>query len=212
MDSFTQLFDQLKIIEPELQNQIRSVGIIQNIDENQLILEPNKYIKWLSIVLEGKVRVWKEQEDREILLYYVNPIETCVLSLAATYEDCKSTIYAQTDKESILLKIPVRFIKQWSKIHPSWHDFTTQTFINSYRDLLSSYSNLAFLKIKDRLMDYLMRESLSTKNNSVFVSHKKLANEMGTTREVISKTLKKIEQEKRLSLSFKKIVIKNGYL
>ena len=127
------------------------------------------------------------------------------MSLAATFSDFKSSIYAQTIEKTTLLKIPVRFISQWSAQYTSWHQFTTATFIRSYQELLSRYSTLAFKKIKERLMDYLNDKSQTTHSKTILISHQALAREMGTTREVVSRTLKKLEQEKRLQLAFKKI-------
>ena len=135
----------------------------------------------------------------------MEPVQTCVLSLAATFSDFKSSIYAKTT----LLKIPVRFVSQWSKQYPSWHQFTTNTFIQSYQDLLNTYSSLAFKKIKERLIDYLTEQGRVSNSTSISISHQALAREMGTTREVISKTLKKLEQEKKLQLAFKKIELKS---
>ena len=205
MKNFNSFYTALKIDEPELKKQIESFARLEQVEKNTCILEPNKYIKWLAIVLEGKVRVWQETEDREILLYYVQPTQTCVLSLAATFSDFKSSIYAQTIEKTTLLKIPVRFISRWSAQYSSWHQFTTTTFITSYQELLSRYSTLAFKKIKERLMDYLNDKSQTTHSKTILISHQALAREMGTTGEVVSRTLKKLEQEKRLQLAFKKI-------
>jgi CRP/FNR family transcriptional regulator len=72
------------------------------------------------------------------------------LSLAATFSDFKSSIYAQTIEKTTLLKIPVRFISRWSAKYSSWHQFTKATFFKSYQELLSRYSTLAFKKIKER--------------------------------------------------------------
>ena len=71
MKNFNSFYTALKIDEPELKKQIESFARLEQVEKNTCILEPNKYIKWLAIVLEGKVRVWQETEDREILLYYV---------------------------------------------------------------------------------------------------------------------------------------------
>jgi CRP/FNR family transcriptional regulator len=209
LKQFNSFYDALNINEPELIQQIETFATLEIVNQNTFVLEPEKYIKWLAIVLKGKVRVWQENEDREILLYYVEPVQTCVLSLAATFSDFKSSIYAKTTEKTTLLKIPVRFVSQWSKQYPSWHQFTTNTFIQSYQDLLNTYSSLAFKKIKERLIDYLTEQGRVSNSTSISISHQALAREMGTTREVISKTLKKLEQEKKLQLAFKKIELKS---
>jgi CRP/FNR family transcriptional regulator len=98
----------------------------------------------------------------------------------------------------------VRFVKQWSFEYQSWFRFTTQSFITSYEDLLVSYKSLAFKRIGERLYDYLIY-SKELSENKIHISHKALANELGTTREVISRLLKQMEEEGRLKLHFKMI-------
>ncbi len=205
MTEFNQLFNALRITEENLKADILRVGIIQTVPKNSFIVEQQKYIKWLALVISGKVRVWQENEDRQILLYYVNPIQTCVLSLSATFRDCKSLVNAKTEEETTIIKIPVRYVSDWSFKYKSWYKFTTDSFIFSYEDLLHSYKNLAFNKIDKRLLNYL--QSVAKKNNSssVNLSHNQLAKEIGTTREVVSKILKQFELSGIVKLKFKHI-------
>ncbi len=205
MTEFDQLFKALNITEDNLQKEILEVGTVQTVPKNSFIVEQHKYIKWLALVILGKVRVWQENEDRQILLYYVNPVQTCVLSLSATFRDCKSIVNAKTEEETTIIKIPVRYATEWSFKYKSWSKFTTNSFIYSYEDLLHSYKNLAFNKIDKRLLDYI--QSISKKNNSPYIklSHSQLAKEIGTTREVISKILKQFELSGLVNLKFKQI-------
>ncbi len=205
MTEFNLLFKALGIVEKDLKTKILNVAVLQTIPKNKLIVEQGKYIKWLAIVISGKVRVWQANDERQILLHYVNPIQTCALSLSATFKDCLSCINAKTVEETTIIKIPVRYIKSWSFQYQSWHNFTTQSFINSYDELLQAYSSLAFYKIDKRLLSYL--QSLAQKNNSPYIllSHSELAKELGTTREVISKILKQFERADIVKLSFKQI-------
>ena len=205
MKEFDQLFSALNIKEDNLKEEILRVGVLQNVPKNSFIVEQDKYIKWLALVISGKVRVWQENEDRQILLYYVNPIQTCVLSLSATFRDCKSLVNAKTEEETVIIKIPVRYATEWSFKYNSWNTFTTNSFIHSYEDLLHSYKNLAFNKIDKRLLDYI--QSVSEKNNSPYIklSHSQLAKEIGTTREVVSKILKQFELSGMVNLKFKQI-------
>ncbi|WBX77916.1 Crp/Fnr family transcriptional regulator [Tenacibaculum ovolyticum] len=205
MTEFNQLFKALNIAEVNLKEEILKVGIIQTVPKNTFIVEQGKYIKWLALVISGKVRVWQENDDRQILLYYVNPIQTCVLSLSATFRDYKSLVNAKTEEDTIIIKIPVRFVSEWSFKYKSWNNFTTNSFIFSYDDLLHSYKNLAFNKIDKRLIDYLKLESTKKQSHIINLSHSQLAKEIGTTREVVSKILKQFEVSGIVKLKFKQI-------
>ena len=205
MTEFDQLFKALNIREENLKEEILKVGVVQTVPKNSSIVEQDKYIKWLALVISGKVRVWQENEDRQILLYYVSPVQTCVLSLSATFRDCKSLVNAKTEEETTIIKIPVRFVSEWSFKYRSWNNFTTNSFIFSYQDLLHSYKNLAFNKIDKRLLDYLKSESIKKQSHIINLSHSQLAKEIGTTREVISKILKQFELSGIVILKFKQI-------
>lgn len=205
MTEFDQLFNALGITEENLKKDILRVGIIQIVPKNSFIVEQNKYIKWLALVISGNVRVWQENEDRQILLYYVNPIQTCVLSLSAAFKDCKSIVNAKTEEETTIIKIPVRYVSEWSFKYKSWNKFTTDSFIFSYEDLLHSFKNLAFNKIDKRLLNYLQTFAKKNNTSSINLSHSQLAKEIGTTREVISKILKQFELSGLVKLRFKQI-------
>lgn len=196
--------NKLRITEEELQEELRKNSTITTHKKGDFIIKNNQYIKVLKIVLEGKVRVYQENEDREILIYYLNTMETCTLSLSACFEDCKSTVNAIAEDECTILNIPVRFVRDWNFKYKSWNVFTTNTFRESYNHLINQYSNLAFQPLKDRLFDYLVSKA---NNKIVKKSHQQLAKELGTTREVISRLLKKLEKNNKLHLGQKEILI-----
>ena len=178
---------QLGITEEALQNELRDIATISTHKKGEFIIKNNQYIKVLKIVLKGKARVYQENEDREILIYYLNAMEACTLSLSACFEDCKSTVNAIVEEECTIINIPVRFVRDWNFKYKSWNTFTTKTFRESYNHLINQYANLAFQPLKDRLFDYLVSKA----NNAIVKkSHQELARELGTTREVISRLLK----------------------
>lgn len=205
MTEFDQLFKALNIVEDNLKKDLLDVGVLQTVPKDTFIVEQGKYIKWLAFVVSGKVRVWQENEDRQILLYHVNPIETCVLSLSATFKDCKSVINAKTEEETTIIKIPVRHASEWGFKYKSWNKFTVHSFIISYEDLLHSYKNLAFNKIDKRLLNYLQSFTRNNDSQTINLSHNQLAKEIGTTREVVSKILKQYELSGVVKLKFKQI-------
>ncbi|MGY0407003.1 MAG: Crp/Fnr family transcriptional regulator [Polaribacter sp.] len=194
----------LRITEQELQDELLKNSTITTHKKGDFIIKTNQYIKVLKIVLQGKVRVYQENEEREILIYYLNTMETCTLSLSACFEDCKSSVNAIVEEDSVILNIPVRFVRDWNFKYKSWNNFTTNTFRQSYMYLINQYSNLAFQPLKDRLMDYLVSKAVG---GIVKKSHQELARELGTSREVISRLLKKLEKNNKLHLGQKEILI-----
>ena len=189
-------------LEEALQKQIHDYGTVTFHEKGDIIIKENQYIKVLKIVLAGKVRVYQEEEDRQILIYYLTAMETCTLSLSACFDDCKSTVAAKVEEDCTVLNIPVRFVQDWNFAYPSWNRFTVNTFRDSYNILLDRYSKLAFSPLRDRLLAYLQEES---EGDALMRSHQQIAKELGTTREVISRLLKKLEHEGVLQLGQKSI-------
>lgn len=196
--------NQLRITEQELVEELRKKSSITTHKKGDFIIKNNQYIKVLKIVLQGKVRVYQENATRQILIYYLSNMEACALSLSACFEDCKSTVNAIVEEDSEILNIPTRYIKDWNFKYKSWNTFTTNTFRESYHHLINQYSNLAFQPLKDRLFDYLVSKAT---NSVIKKSHQQLAKELGTTREVISRLLKRLEKNNQLHLGQKEIFI-----
>lgn len=192
------------IFEEGLISELKEHSYITDCVKGDFLIKENEYIKLLKIVIDGRVRVYQQNEYKEILIYYLNAMETCTLSLSACYSDCKSNVNAVAEKNSVILNIPVRFVNQWSFTYKSWHNFTINTFRDSYNELISSYAKLAFDPLKERLFDYIIQKSIQ---GTLGISHSQLAKELGTTREVISRLLKKLEQENKVVLGQKTIQV-----
>ena len=201
-----QFIKKLKITEEELKAELLQCATITTHKKGDFIIKNDEYIKVLKIVLAGRVRVYQANDNKEILIYYLNAMETCTLSLSACFEDCQSTVNAIVEEDSTILNIPVRFVRDWNFKYKSWNTFTTKVFRESYTYLINQYASLAFQPLKDRLYDYLISKAI---NGVVKKSHQQLAKELGTTREVISRLLKTLEKNKQLHLGQKEIVLKN---
>jgi len=203
--TYQTLFKKLSLSEKGLQEKIQAIGKIEWLNENKYLLKQEQYIHSLVFVLEGQVRVWQESDWREMSLYAVRPYETCVLSLAATFRDCKSSIYAKTILPTRVLKIPVRFITAWFYTYKSWNRFVLDALINGYEDLLNIHTKLAFKTVSERLKDFLYQEVAFRKSKTLQLTHQAIANEIGTSREVISRTLKNFEEIGLIERAYKKI-------
>ncbi len=195
------LFTQLKIFtEPELQTEILKHGKVIQANSGDVLIREGQHLNFLPIVIRGKIRVYQEKDDREILLYYVGPEETCMMSLSAAYLDYKSTANGVAIEPTEILVLPAFLIADWQLKYPSWNRYIIHTYKNRYDELLNSFGNVAFKPVASRVKDYLrnQRELLAT--NKISLSHQTLANELGTTRVVISRILKQFEKDRIVKL------------
>lgn len=202
MEPSAELFSKLRsFTEPGLQKEISMYGKIINASKGDILVREGQYLDFLPVVLKGQLRVYQEKEDREILLYYVNPEETCMMSLSSAYFDYTSAANGIAVTESEILVLPARVIADWQLKYPSWNRFIINTFKNRYDELLKSFGNVAFKPITVRVTEYLTDYTKSNNSSKIPISHQVLANELGTTRVVVSRILKQLEKDKKIKLN-----------
>jgi len=193
------LYELKLFTEPELRSEILKHGKVIQAMPGDVLIKEGQHLNFLPIVIKGKIRVYQQTDDREILLYYVGPQETCMMSLSAAYMDYNSAAYGMATENSEILILPAYLIAEWQLKYPSWNRYIIKTYKSRYDELLHSFGNVAFKPISQRVKEYLLTQAQRSKR--VAVSHQTLANELGTTRVVISRILKQFEKEKVLKLS-----------
>jgi len=195
--------------EPALKASIIQESQIQVIPENTIILREGAYIKTIPLVLKGLVKVSKMIEEREILLYHINPEESCIMSMLSSFKQEKSTFKATTLEESQLLLIPSPLLSVWQLKYPSFNLFMMELYYKRFADVLGALENIAFQKLDQRLVSYLKKQSKVNKSNNIKITHQNIAEDLGTSREVISRYLKVLENEGKILLKRGKIEILN---
>ncbi|UTW63194.1 Crp/Fnr family transcriptional regulator [bacterium SCSIO 12741] len=188
------------ILEPDLREEVVAQGKVLSFEKGETIVREGQYVKVLPIVLTGQIRVFQSREDREILLYYVRPGETCMMSLSACFFNHESPSQAVASSKVEILAIPTNFITEWQRKYPSWNKFVIQTFRNRYDELLDAFESVAFSHVDKRVMNYLRTQQEEKGESMIPISHQQLANEIGTTRVVVSRILKQFEMNGRVKL------------
>lgn len=186
--------------EPGFKDELLQHGQLLSFNKGDIIVRDGQYVKFLPIVLKGAIRVFQQNEDREILLYYVKAEETCTMSLAAAYFNNKSTSHGVVTEPTEVLIFPAGLIEQWQLKYPSWNKYVMQMFRTRYDQLINSFQGVAFEHIDVRVLEYLKNTSRKEDSKFVTLSHQQLADELGTTRVVISRILKEYERQKKIKL------------
>ena len=201
MISHSDLLNKLSFFtEPGFKDELLKHGQIASFNKGDIIVRDGQYVKFLPIVLKGSIRVFQQSEDREILLYYVRADETCTMSLAAAYFNNKSTSHGVVTEPTDVLIFPASMIEQWQLKYPSWNRYMMQMFRTRYDQLINSFQGVAFENIDTRVMEYLKEAAKKENGKSVSLSHQQLADELGTTRVVISRILKDYERNNKIKL------------
>jgi CRP/FNR family transcriptional regulator len=198
----TDLKEKLKgFLEAKLIEEIISIGNIINYSEGDVILDYGKKIKFMPLILNGTIRVMrKDEEDREILLYYLSSNESCAMAYTCCMEAKKSEIKAIAEDNVELIAIPHEKLDEWIVKYPSWRSYIFNSFTQRFNELLKSIESIAFHKLDERLVKYLKNKTKVSGKSSILLSHNQIAEEMGTSRVVISRLLKQLENDKKLIL------------
>lgn len=188
----------LSFLNPDLADKILQESTIKEFTKGTEILREQQYIKVLPIVLNGLVKVYSRFEEKELLLYYIEPSQSCVMTFYAALKNTPSKVYATIEKDSKVLLIPVRHLPNWLKDYPDFNELFYNQFNLRYSELLETIGSLLLDKMDKRLYDHLKKKLDLTKSNSVKMSHSQIAEELGTAREVITRVLKKLETDDKI--------------
>lgn len=194
--------DSLKgILEPKLLQEIQQFGIWQQYAEGDLIMDYGKYIRMMPIILKGTVKVYRlDDSGNEILLYYLSSSESCSMAYSCCVEAKKSEVKAVAEDEVELVAIPHVKLDEWLCTYPSWKNYIMRSFNERFIELLKSIESIAFHKLDERLIAYLKEKSRLTGSTVIKASHYLIADELATSRVVISRLLKQLENNKKIIL------------
>ena len=188
----------LSHLNPNLLKEVKDAALVKEIDKNVEILREGQYVKVVPIVLDGLIKVFTRHEEKELLLYYIKPDESCIMSFASSLKNEPSKIFAVTEEDTTALLLPVDKVIKWTKQFPGFNTLFFQQYNLRYSELLDTIHHVLFDKMDKRLYDYLQEKISLTKKNPLKISHRQIANELGTAREVISRVAKKLEHEGKL--------------
>lgn len=198
------------ITDPLLLEEMEKNGKVQVFEPGQTIIEPGQYIKMVPIILEGSLKVMRtDEEGRELLLYYIDSGETCAVSLTCCSTSSPSDIKAVAEERTTVMAIPVRKHEEWTNEYRQWKDFVAMTYQKRFQEVLKAIDDVAFKKMDERLLKYLVVKSKQLKTLVLTMTHQEIASELGTSREVISRLLKQLEERKLVELERNRIHVRD---
>mgnify|MGYP000290611278 FL=1 len=190
-----------EIFEPGLIKELHAKSKFITVKAGDVILDIGETVRQIPIILKGSVKVSRIDDDgKELLLYYVNPKESCAMTFTCCMQQHPSEIKAVAEEEVEMLAVPINVMDQWIVKYPSWKSFVMKTIQNRFNELLKTIDQIAFQKLDERLITYLKEKSKATNSTLINLSHQQIADELATSRVVISRLLKNLENEKKLLL------------
>jgi len=177
-------------------------AVFKFVSAGEIMMRTGQYIKNTVLVLSGTIKIYREDDDGgEFFMYHLQPGQACAISMICATKNQTSQIMAKVVEDADLIMVPLPLMDQWMMQHRSWYEFVIDTYRNRFEEVLDVVDNIAFKAMDERLSFYLMRQREAAASNELKISHQEIAADLHTSREVISRLLKKLEQQGALVLS-----------
>lgn len=199
--------------EPNLVEALIDNSIVKSFDANEAIIRTRQFMPSTVLVLEGRVKVYRDSDDgSEFFLYYLTPGQACAVSMSCAARMESSQITAIATESTKLIMFPVQTMNEWMKEYRSWYEFVISTYRKRFDEVLNVLDHVAFRGMDERLEFYLKNQWKSCGCSDIPINHQTIAQDLNSSREVISRLLKKMEQRNMLALHRNHIEIKGNWI
>lgn len=197
-------FTELDLVQEILDN-----GVRRTVKKGEFLIKKGDYIKGLPIILSGSIKISRiDDEGHAMFLYYIEKGKTCAMSITCCLGQSKSLIEAEVEEDVELLMIPLMQSETWMAKYKSWRNFILSSYSNRMDELLTALDDIAFRHLDERLINYLEKKAEIQGTKKIHITHSKIAHELNSSREAISRILKKMEKAGDLSLGRNLIELK----
>lgn len=187
--------------EPNLINEILQVGTYKEVPEGFKLMEIGSYVNGMPLLVSGAIKVLREdKEGDELLLYYLEKGETCSMTMTCCMGQTKSEIRAIAETDAKLIMIPIQYMELWTSKYKSWRNFVFESYHNRLNEMLHTMDSIAFDNLDERLLNYLKEKTRVNDTKIIHNTHQDIAYELHSSRVVISRLLKKLENKGQIIL------------
>lgn len=189
------------IFEEELLQEINKVGTYKEVQAGTKLMEIGDYVKSMPLLISGAIKIMRDDsEGDELLLYFLERGDTCAMTMACCMGHKKSEIRAVAEKDTRLIMIPVQKMEEWMSKYQSWRSFVLESYQLRLNEMLETIDSLAFLKMDERLLKYLRDKAKINQDDCLETTHQQIAYDLHTSRVVISRLLKALENQGKINL------------
>jgi CRP/FNR family transcriptional regulator len=192
--------------EPALLAELEEKSMLMEIKSGDTMLNIGQTIRAVPLLVSGTVKVSRiNDEGQELLLYYVKEGESCAMTFNCCMLAQTSVIKATAEEDSVLLCVPVNLMEGWMQQYPTWKKYVMTSILGRFTEMIKSIDEVAFKKLDERLISYLKEKSKIAGSSVLNLTHQQIGDDLGTNRVVISRLLKKLENDNKLLIYNKQI-------
>ena len=198
------------IFEPELIDEIVKVGHFDKVKSGELMIDIGAEMTHIPLILEGVVKIIRqEKEGDELVLYFLERGDTCAISFVNCINRKKSLFKGVVDQDMEAIFLPVEHIDDWLMKFKSWRSFIIDSYHFRLIEMVESIDSLAFMKMDKRLLKYLNDKVKITKDVDLDITHQEIANDLNTSRVVITRLIKQLHDKGKIYSTRNKIRLLN---
>ena len=196
------------LFDSDIIDSIADVAILKTFQKSDIIIDIGQDLNFIPLLIKGNIKVLREDENGdELLLYVLESGDTCAMSLTFCMVKSVSKIRAIADEDATVIMIPIDYMKQWFNSNESWRNFILQSYQTRFDEMLETIDTLAFMKMDERLYKYLTDHVKLGASINLEMTHQEIAEDLNTSRVVISRLLKQLERDKKIELGRNKITV-----
>lgn len=194
-------------IGKELSEEMAKFAQEKSFPAGKMVVEQGEVLRFLPVVLEGSIKVFSHESSIQFLLYFIGPGETCIFSFAHIFDEKPVSFSGIAEVDSVLLLLPIHKVKEWYRRYPRFNELLIKAYQKHYEDLLHTTKQVLCYNLEDRLMTYLQKKVEVGQSEWVSLSHREIALDLGTSREVITRLLRKVSNVGKIRQEGRKIKV-----
>lgn len=207
-----QLKQRFPMLELPLLEEMAAVGNIKFVQAGDVLIQTGQYIRSTVLVISGNIKIFRESEEGgEFLVYYLRPGNACAVSMICAMKRDTSEVSAIAVDDSEVLLVPLERMDTWMMRYTSWNHFVLGNYRERFEELLQVVDQIAFRSLDERLEFHLQRLAKHSNSRTIQASHQDIANDLNSSREVISRLLKKMEQKGLVTLQRNQIILNERF-
>lgn len=201
------------VFEPGLMKELSERAKYVHVDANEVLMEVGQTVNYVPLLVSGILKVSRiDESGNELLLYYVNPKESCAMTFTCCMQQHPSEVKAIAEEECEILMVPIELMDQWITKYTTWKSFVMRTIRYRFHEMILALDQIAFQSLDERLIHYLKQKHKTTGSALINLSHEQIANDLASSRVVISRLLKKLENDKKVLLYRNQVKMLSAFL
>ncbi|MEC5173344.1 Crp/Fnr family transcriptional regulator [Chryseobacterium nepalense] len=174
-------------------------AVVTEVKAKTEIIREGQKNKFVPFLIKGSVRVFTLNDGRELIYYYIRTNDSCLMTFSSIFTDYTSRVYAVAEEDSEIMLVPVSIIHDWLIAYPEINRVFYHEYDKRFSDVMSMVNDAVFHRLDKRVLNYIRQQISITGCNPIKLTHREIASNLGTSREVVSRVLKKIENEGDIS-------------